>query len=78
MTPEERAAVGEFAGAKVDTGVEAEAFARYIAGHLEGVNEERRTRRRAPPHAEGLDPDVAAELQAKADTLFKGESLRRC
>jgi uncharacterized membrane protein YedE/YeeE len=26
--------------------------------------------------AEGLDPDVAAELQAKADTLFKGESLR--
>ena len=26
--------------------------------------------------AEGLDPDVAAELQAKEDTLFKGESLR--
>ena len=25
---------------------------------------------------EGLDPNVAAELQAKADTLFKGESLR--
>jgi len=26
--------------------------------------------------AEGLDPDVAAELQGKADTLFKGETLR--
>ena len=25
---------------------------------------------------EGLDPLVAAELQAKADTLFKGETLR--
>ena len=24
----------------------------------------------------GIDPDVAAELQGKADTLFKGESLR--
>jgi hypothetical protein len=34
MTPEEKAAIGEFAGAKVDTGVEAEAFSRYIAGHL--------------------------------------------
>jgi hypothetical protein len=26
--------------------------------------------------AEGLDPDTAAELQGKADTLFKGETLR--
>jgi len=77
MTPEERAAVGEFAGAKVDTGVEAEAFARYIAGHLEGVNEGATySETSAAARAEGLDPDVAAELQAKADTLFKGESLR--
>jgi hypothetical protein len=53
MTPEEKASVGEFAGAKVDTGVEAEAFARYIAGHLEGVNEgatwQRSCRRRRTP-----------------------------
>jgi hypothetical protein len=77
MTPEERAAVGEFAGQKVDTGVEAEAFARYIAGHLEGVNEGATySETSAAARAEGLDPDVAAELQAKADTLFKGESLR--
>ena len=77
MTPEERAAVGEFAGAKVDTGVEAEAFARYIAGHLEGINEGATySETSAAARAEGLDPNVAAELQAKADTLFKGESLR--
>lgn len=77
MTPEERAAVGEFAGAQVDTGVEAEAFARYIAGHLEGVNDGATySETSAAARAEGLDPDVAAELQAKADTLFKGESLR--
>ena len=77
MTPEEKASVGEFAGAKVDTGVEAEAFARYIAGHLEGVNEGvTYSETSAAARAEGLDPDVAADLQAKADTLFKGESLR--
>ena len=77
MTPEERASVGEFAGAKVDTGVEAEAFARYIGGHLEGVNEGATySETSAAARAEGLDPNVAAELQAKADTLFKGESLR--
>ena len=30
----------------------------------------------AAARAEGLDPDTAAELQAKADVLFKGETLR--
>ena len=77
MTPEERASVGEFAGAKVDTGVEAEAFARYIGGHLEGVNEGATySETSAAARQEGLDPDTAADLQAKADTLFKGETLR--
>ena len=77
MTPEERASVGEFAGAKVDTGVEAEAFARYIAGHLEGVNEGATySETSAAAREEGLDPAVAADLQVKADTLFKGETLR--
>ena len=39
MTPQERAEIGAFAGQKVDTGVEAEAFSRYIGGHLEGIND---------------------------------------
>jgi len=77
MTPEEKAAIGEFAGAKVDTGVEAEAFSRYIAGHLEAVNDGATySETSGAARAEGLDPQVAADLQAKADILFKGESLR--
>ena len=77
MTPEEKAAIGEFAGAKVDTGVEAEAFSRYIGGHLEAVNDGATySETSGAARAEGLDPKVAADLQAKADTLFKGESLR--
>src|SRR4029434_933333 len=72
MTPEERAAVGEFAGAKVDTGVEAEAFSRYIAGHLAAVNDGATySETSGAARAEGLDPKVAADLQAKADILFK-------
>ena len=39
MTPEEQAEVGEFAGQQVDTGTEAEAYSRYIAGHLAAVND---------------------------------------
>ena len=39
MTPEEMTEVGAFAGQQVDTGVEAEAFARYIGGHLASINE---------------------------------------
>jgi hypothetical protein len=77
MSPEEKAAVGEFAGQKVDTGVEAEAFSRYIGGHLEFVNDGKTySETSAAARQEGLDPDVAAELQGKADTLFKGETLR--
>jgi hypothetical protein len=77
MSPEERAEVGEFAGQKVDTGVEAEAFSRYIGGHLEFINEGKTySETSAAAREEGLDPDVAAELQGKADTLFKGETLR--
>ena len=77
MTPEERAEIGEFAGAKVDTGVEAEAFSRYIGGHLVGINEGATySETSAAAREECLNPDVAADLQVKADTLFKGESLR--
>jgi hypothetical protein len=77
MTPEERTEVGEFAGQKVDTGPEAEAFSRYIGGHLEFVNDGKTySETSSAARVEGLDPQVAAELQGKADVLFKGETLR--
>lgn len=77
MTPEEKAEVGQFAGQKVDTGVEAEAFSRYIRGHLQFINDGKTySETSAAARVEGLDPKVAAELQGKADTLFKGETLR--
>ncbi len=77
MTPEEQQGLGAFAGQTVDTGPEAEAFARYIGGHLAEVNDGKTySETSAAAREEGLDPDTAAELQAKADTLFKGETLR--
>jgi hypothetical protein len=77
MTPQEQAAVGQYAGQLVDTGPEAEAFSRYIAGHLAEVNDGKTySQTSAAARADGLDPRVAADLQAKADVLFKGETLR--
>ena len=77
MTPEEQAAVGDFAGQQVTTGPQAEAFSRYILGHLAFINDgQTYSETSAAARVEGLDPDVAAELGAKADTLFKGETLR--
>lgn len=77
MTPQERQEIGDFAGERVDTGPEAEAFARYIAGHLAEVNGGKTyAETSAAARAEGLDAQTAADLQAKADTLFKGETLR--
>ena len=77
MTPEEQADIGEFAGQQVTNGEQAEAFSRYIGGHLTEVNEGATySETSAAAREEGLDPDVAAELQGKADTLFKGETLR--
>ena len=77
MTPEEQTSVGTFAGQQVTTGNQAEAFSRYIAGHLEAVNGGATySETSAAARAEGLAPDVAADLQLKADTLFKGETLR--
>ena len=77
MTPQEVAEVGAFAGQKVENGAQAEAFSRYIAGHLEFVNDGKTySETSAAARQEGLDPKVAADLQAKADTLFKGETLR--
>jgi hypothetical protein len=77
MSPEEKAEIGEFAGQQVDTGPEAEAFSRYIGGHLQFINEGKTySETSAAAREEGIDPDLAAELQGKADTLFKGETLR--
>ena len=77
MTPQEQDQLGQFAGQTVDTGPEAEGFARYIGGHLAEVNEGATySETSAAARAEGVDPEIAADLQVKADTLFKGETLR--
>jgi hypothetical protein len=77
MTPAEQQEVGTFAGQQVTDGAQAEAFSRYIEGHLQGVNGgQTYSQTSNAARAEGLDPQVAAELQGKADTLFKGETLR--
>ena len=77
MSPAEKADLGQFAGQKVDTGTEAEAFSRYIGGHLKDINEGATySETSAAARAEGIPADQAAELQGKADTLFKGETLR--
>jgi hypothetical protein len=77
MSAEEKVAVGDFAGQHVTNGPQAEAFSRYIGGHLEAVNEGHTyAETSSAARVEGLDPDTAADLSAKADTLFKGETLR--
>ena len=77
MTSEEQQSVGGFAGQQVTNGTQAEAFSRYIGGHLAAVNDGKTyAETSAAARADGLDPDLAAELQGKADTLFKGETLR--
>jgi hypothetical protein len=77
MTATEKTEVGAFAGQQVTTGPQAEAFSRYIRGHLAEVNDGKTySETSAAARAEGLDPKVAADLAAKADVLFKGETLR--
>lgn len=77
MSPEEQTEIGTFAGQQVTNGAQAEAFSRYIGGHLAAVNDGATySETSSAARAEGLDPDVAAELAGKADTLFKGETLR--
>ena len=75
-----------FAGQKVDTGTEAEAFSRYIGGHLAEVNEgatysETSSESRGYAAEVGENPTEAeaaemAELDGKVQTLFRGETLR--
>lgn len=77
MSPEEKAEIGEFAGETVDTGTEAEAYSRYIGGHLEAVNDGK-TYSETSSEARALDENdpARAELDAKVETLFRGETLR--
>ena len=75
-----------FAGAKVDTGTEAEAFSRYIGGHLTDVNEgktysETSSESRAYAAEVGENPTAEQlatmeEMNGKVQTLFRGETLR--
>jgi hypothetical protein len=77
MSPEEQQTLGSFAGQQVTTGPQAEAFARYIAGHLLAVNDGKTyAETSAAARVEGLDAQTAADLSVKADILFKGETLR--
>lgn len=77
MSPEEQETLGEFAGMQVTDGATAEAYSDYIAGHLAEVNEgQTYAQTSSAARAEGISEDEAAELSAKADTLFKGETLR--
>jgi hypothetical protein len=86
MSPAEKADIGDFAGAKVDTGVEAEAFSRYIGGHLVDINggatySETSSESRGYAETVGENPTEAevakmAELDGKVQTLFRGETLR--
>jgi hypothetical protein len=86
MSPAEKAEVGEFAGQKVDTGTEAEAFSRYIGGHLAEVNDgktysETSSESRGYAAEVGENPTAAeaakmGELDGKVQTLFRGETLR--
>ena len=91
MTPEEKAEVGEFAGQKVDTGTEAEAYSRYIGLHLSDIGGGKTYAELGGPlfalEAQIEEAQVAGEntaameeelagLRAQRDTVFKGETLR--
>jgi len=77
MSPEEKAELGEFAGQQVTDGVQAEAFSRYIGGHLVDVNDGK-TYSETSSEARALEDDdpAKAEMDAKVQTLFRGETLR--
>lgn len=82
----------KYAGEQVTTGAQAEAYASYIDGHLEGIaggktyseiDDRGAAAAVAAAKEAGAPADEIAELQATADqlkaqrdTLFKGETLR--
>jgi hypothetical protein len=77
MSEAELAEVGDFAGEQVMNGEQAEAYSRYIGLHLAEVNEgQTYAQTSSAARAEDISDEERAELQGKADTLFKGETLR--
>lgn len=91
MTPEEKAEVGGFAGQKVDTGTEAEAYSRYIGLHVQEIGGGQSYAELGGPlfaleaqieEAQAAGEDTAAMeeelagLQGQRETVFKGETLR--
>ena len=85
MTPAEQQQLGEFAGQTVDTGPEAEGFARYIGGHLAEVNERRDVlgdelgcARRGPRPQDGCRPAGEGRLpvQGRDASIDPAERLR--
>lgn len=91
MTPEERAEIGEFAGQKVDTGTEAEAYSRLIGLHVREIGggksyaelggplfalEAQIEEARAAGENTAAMEEELAGLQGQRETVFKGETLR--
>ena len=91
MTPAEKAEVGSFAGQKVDTGTEAEAYSRYIGLHLTEIGGGKTYAELGRPlfaleaqieeataageNTAAMEEELAG-LQGQRDTVFKGETLR--
>ena len=91
MTAEEKAIVGDYAGEKVDTGTEAEAYSRYIGLHVSEIGGGMTYSELGGPlfaleaqieEATAAGEDVTAmeaelaALRGQRDTVFKGETLR--
>ena len=91
MTPEEKAIVGKYAGEKVDTGTEAEAYSRYIGLHVSEIGGGKTYSELGGPlfaleaqieeataageDTTAMEAELAA-LRGQRDTVFKGETLR--
>ena len=91
MSVEEKAIVGEFAGQKVDTGTEAEAYSRYIGLHVSEIaggetyaslggplfalEAQIEETQAAGKDTAAMEAELAG-LRGQRDTVFKGETLR--
>ena len=91
MTAEEKAIVGDFAGQKVDTGTEAEAYSRYIGLHVSEIGGGKTYAELGGPlfaleaqieegqaagkNTAAMEKELAG-LEGQRDTIFKGETLR--
>jgi hypothetical protein len=91
MSPEEKAIVGDFAGQKVDTGTEAEAYSRYIGLHVQEIGggmsyaelggplfaleAQIEEATAAGEDTKAMEAELAG-LQGQRETVFKGETLR--